>query len=70
MNDLITTIEALRAELQPMVRDTNVYALLDKCVELATASIPDKETDKQKLSRLQGKVEAYENALSLFKTNH
>ena len=67
MNELIATLEALRAELQPMVRDANIYALLDKCVELASASIPDKETDKQKLSRLQGKVEAYENALQLLK---
>ena len=73
MKELITILDALREELRPMIREPTVYDMIEKCrclvleaVSQAATQAP-KITQAEKLALLQGKVEAYENALSLFK---
>lgn len=64
MQELIEILEGLAQELRPIVSDQRIMQYLARCIELARENLPQEKTQEQIVAQLQGKVEAYEYAIS------
>ena len=67
MQELIEILEGLHGEFAVLSPNPQLMAYLTRCIEIAKTNANPEETQEQLISRMRGKIEAYEYALKCIK---